>query len=89
MSTSTMNTTSETTLAPPTPNYGGSNSPKHSTAPSEWTQDSYFESQQGHFEKKVPWRDPSDDYEQRFPEDPMFEEAAPNARVWRTYLEEK
>ncbi|KIK65254.1 hypothetical protein GYMLUDRAFT_39613 [Collybiopsis luxurians FD-317 M1] len=30
----------------------------------------------------------SDDYEQRFPEDPRFEEAGENARVWRTYLAE-
>ncbi|KAE9408018.1 hypothetical protein BT96DRAFT_758127, partial [Gymnopus androsaceus JB14] len=29
-----------------------------------------------------------DDYEQRFAEDPMFEETGPNARVWRTYLVE-
>ncbi|KIK68587.1 hypothetical protein GYMLUDRAFT_54199 [Collybiopsis luxurians FD-317 M1] len=40
----------------------------------------YFSSQQ------VPWRD--DDYEQRFPEDPIFDEAGPNARVWRIYLAE-
>ncbi|KAJ4485339.1 hypothetical protein J3R30DRAFT_3696680 [Lentinula aciculospora] len=32
--------------------------------------------------------DATDDYEQRFPEDPMFEETGPNARVWRTYLVE-
>ncbi|KAJ3829300.1 hypothetical protein F5880DRAFT_1607728 [Lentinula raphanica] len=30
----------------------------------------------------------TDDYEQRFPEDPVFEETGPNARVWRTYLVE-
>lgn len=30
----------------------------------------------------------SDDYEQRFPEDPMLEETAANSRVWRTYLVE-
>ncbi|KAJ3828911.1 hypothetical protein F5880DRAFT_1471641, partial [Lentinula raphanica] len=30
----------------------------------------------------------TDDYEQRFPEDPTFEETGPNARVWRTYLVE-
>ncbi|KAF9063093.1 hypothetical protein BDP27DRAFT_1176073, partial [Rhodocollybia butyracea] len=29
-----------------------------------------------------------DDYEQRFPEDPMGEETGMNARVWRTYLAE-
>ncbi|KAJ4480124.1 hypothetical protein J3R30DRAFT_3733193 [Lentinula aciculospora] len=28
----------------------------------------------------------NDDYEQRFPVDAIFEEAGPNARVWRTYL---
>ncbi|KAJ4490103.1 hypothetical protein J3R30DRAFT_3399534 [Lentinula aciculospora] len=32
--------------------------------------------------------DSVDDYEQKFPEDPMFEETAENARVWQTYLEE-
>ncbi|KAF9023252.1 hypothetical protein BDZ89DRAFT_1069990 [Hymenopellis radicata] len=30
----------------------------------------------------------SDDYEKRFPPDPYCEETAPNARVWRVYLEE-
>ncbi|KAJ3761201.1 hypothetical protein EV360DRAFT_93167 [Lentinula raphanica] len=30
----------------------------------------------------------ANDYEQRFPEDPVFEETGPNARVWRTYLVE-
>ncbi|KAJ3772247.1 hypothetical protein FB446DRAFT_643822, partial [Lentinula raphanica] len=30
----------------------------------------------------------TDDYEQRFPEDPIFEETGPNARVWQTYLVE-
>ncbi|KAF9025260.1 hypothetical protein BDZ89DRAFT_954029, partial [Hymenopellis radicata] len=30
----------------------------------------------------------NDDYEERFPEDPYCEEIAPNARVWRTYVEE-
>ncbi|KAF8915690.1 hypothetical protein CPB85DRAFT_1217315, partial [Mucidula mucida] len=30
----------------------------------------------------------SDDYEERFAEDPYFQETAPNARVWRTYVEE-
>ncbi|KAJ3761193.1 hypothetical protein EV360DRAFT_38319 [Lentinula raphanica] len=29
-----------------------------------------------------------DDYEQRFPEDPTFEETGPNAHVWGTYLVE-
>ncbi|KAF5393086.1 hypothetical protein D9757_001083 [Collybiopsis confluens] len=29
-----------------------------------------------------------DDYEQKFPEDPIFHETGPNARVWRTYLAE-
>ncbi|KAF5392946.1 hypothetical protein D9757_001086 [Collybiopsis confluens] len=29
-----------------------------------------------------------DDYEQKFPEDPIFRETGPNARVWRTYLAE-
>ncbi|KAF9067053.1 hypothetical protein BDP27DRAFT_940941 [Rhodocollybia butyracea] len=33
-------------------------------------------------------QDLSDDYEQRFPEDPMFEEVSETARVWRTYLVE-
>ncbi|SJL04852.1 uncharacterized protein ARMOST_08223 [Armillaria ostoyae] len=28
------------------------------------------------------------DYEQKYPEDPIFEETAPNARVWRTYEDE-
>ncbi|KAF5378664.1 hypothetical protein D9757_009555 [Collybiopsis confluens] len=32
--------------------------------------------------------DQNDDYEQRFPEDPQFEETVENARVWRTYLAE-
>lgn len=27
------------------------------------------------------------DYEQKYPEDPFCEEAGPNARVWRTYLD--
>ncbi|KAF9068385.1 hypothetical protein BDP27DRAFT_822769 [Rhodocollybia butyracea] len=31
-------------------------------------------------------QDMNDDYEQRFPEDPIFEEASENARVWRMYL---
>ncbi|KAK0211174.1 hypothetical protein DFS33DRAFT_1379142 [Desarmillaria ectypa] len=31
--------------------------------------------------------DPSN-YEDRFPEDPMYAETTPNARVWRTYQEE-
>ncbi|KAF9045979.1 hypothetical protein BDZ89DRAFT_101660 [Hymenopellis radicata] len=30
----------------------------------------------------------SDDYEKKFPEDPYFQETAPNARLWRTYVEE-
>ncbi|KAF9019329.1 hypothetical protein BDZ89DRAFT_1139384 [Hymenopellis radicata] len=30
----------------------------------------------------------SDDYEQKFPEDPYCQETAPNARLWRTYVEE-
>ncbi len=30
----------------------------------------------------------SDDYEERFAEDPYCQETAPNARVWRTYVEE-
>ncbi|KAF9029723.1 hypothetical protein BDZ89DRAFT_1065206 [Hymenopellis radicata] len=30
----------------------------------------------------------NDDYEARFPEDPYGEETAPNARVWRTLIEE-
>ncbi|KAJ3774915.1 hypothetical protein FB446DRAFT_786532 [Lentinula raphanica] len=47
----------------------------------------------GHFfgmKKKgyMPQHDITDDYEQRFPEDPIFEETGPNARVWRTYLVE-
>lgn len=40
----------------------------------------------GNFLVAVPISD--DDYEQRFPEDPIFEETGPNARVWRTYLVE-
>ncbi|KAJ3723924.1 hypothetical protein C8R42DRAFT_775008 [Lentinula raphanica] len=36
----------------------------------------------------IPQQDITDDYEQRFPEDPVFEETGPNARVWRTYLVE-
>ncbi|KAE9395397.1 hypothetical protein BT96DRAFT_997714 [Gymnopus androsaceus JB14] len=36
----------------------------------------------------LPTYDLSDDYEQRFPEDPMGEETGQNARVWRTYLAE-
>ncbi len=31
--------------------------------------------------------DPSD-YEDRFPEDPIYAETAPNARVWRTHQAE-
>ncbi|KAF9036083.1 hypothetical protein BDZ89DRAFT_1061910 [Hymenopellis radicata] len=30
----------------------------------------------------------SDDYEKRLPEDPIYQETAPNARVWRAYVEE-
>ncbi|KAF8912405.1 hypothetical protein CPB85DRAFT_1561484 [Mucidula mucida] len=30
----------------------------------------------------------SDDYEKRLPEDPYCKETAPNARIWRTYVEE-
>ncbi|KAF8916031.1 hypothetical protein CPB85DRAFT_1432404 [Mucidula mucida] len=30
----------------------------------------------------------NDDYDQRFPEDEYCKETAPNARVWRTYVEE-
>ncbi|KAF9003171.1 hypothetical protein BDZ89DRAFT_967618, partial [Hymenopellis radicata] len=30
----------------------------------------------------------SDDYEKKFPEDPYCQETAPNARLWRTYVEE-
>ncbi|KAJ3774913.1 hypothetical protein FB446DRAFT_786531 [Lentinula raphanica] len=36
----------------------------------------------------MPQQDITDDYEQRFPEDPIFKETGPNARVWRTYLVE-
>ncbi|KAK0476204.1 hypothetical protein IW261DRAFT_1289003, partial [Armillaria novae-zelandiae] len=28
------------------------------------------------------------DYEDKYPEDPIYEETAPTARVWRTYLDE-
>ncbi|KAF9036103.1 hypothetical protein BDZ89DRAFT_946743, partial [Hymenopellis radicata] len=30
----------------------------------------------------------SDDYEKRLPADPIYQETAPNARVWRAYVEE-
>ncbi|KAF9042609.1 hypothetical protein BDZ89DRAFT_944117 [Hymenopellis radicata] len=30
----------------------------------------------------------SDDYEKRLPQDPIYQETAPNARVWRAYVEE-
>lgn len=30
----------------------------------------------------------ADDYEERFPEDEYCQETAPNARVWRVYVEE-